>query len=57
MDDSGDRPPEVQVKKGYSWSEQLGIAVACLIENGNQKLVDWAKEVRSDKFWFVTLIY
>lgn len=39
-------PPDVQVKKGYSWSEQLGIAIAALVENGESQLVDWAKNVR-----------
>ncbi|EJD01845.1 timeless-domain-containing protein [Fomitiporia mediterranea MF3/22] len=38
-------PAEVQVKKGFSWSEQLGIAIACLLENGQQELVDWVKEI------------
>lgn len=39
------RPPEVQVKRGYSWSQQLGIAIACLVDKGEQKLIDWVKEV------------
>lgn len=38
-------PTDVQVKKGYSWSEQLGIAIACLVDNGQQNLIDWVKEV------------
>ena len=38
-------PLEVQVKKGYSWSEQLGIAIACLVENGQKELIDWVQEV------------
>ncbi|KAH9947733.1 timeless protein-domain-containing protein [Amylocystis lapponica] len=38
-------PPDVQVKKGYSWSEQLGIAIACLIEGDKMELVDWVKEI------------
>lgn len=38
-------PPEVQVKKGYSWSEQLGIAIACLVEEGKQSLIDWVKQI------------
>ena len=36
---------DVKVKKGYSWSEQLGIAIACLVENDQRYLVDWIKEV------------
>ncbi|KZT43312.1 timeless-domain-containing protein [Sistotremastrum suecicum HHB10207 ss-3] len=36
---------EVQVKKGYSWSEQLGIAIACLVEKGQLSLVDWVKQI------------
>ncbi|KAI5121938.1 hypothetical protein M0805_000267 [Coniferiporia weirii] len=38
-------PPDVQVKKGHSWSEQLGIAIACLVEKGQQDLIDWVKEI------------
>ncbi|KAG8920723.1 Topoisomerase 1-associated factor 1 [Tulasnella sp. 418] len=37
--------PDVYVKKGYSWSEQLGIAIACLIEDDKMALVDWVKEI------------
>ncbi|KAI5994503.1 timeless protein-domain-containing protein [Pisolithus albus] len=36
---------EVQVKKGYSWSEQIGIAVAALIEDGKTELVEWVKDI------------
>lgn len=38
--------PDVQVKKGYTWSQQLGIAVACLVDAGQTALIDWTKEVR-----------
>lgn len=38
-------PPDVQVKKGYSWSEQLGIAIGCLVEDGKTELIDWVKQV------------
>jgi replication fork protection complex subunit Tof1/Swi1 len=40
-------PPDVQVKKGFSWSEQLGIAIAVLVEGGEQELVAWVKDVGS----------
>ncbi|EMD36798.1 hypothetical protein CERSUDRAFT_105876 [Gelatoporia subvermispora B] len=36
---------EVQVKKGYSWSEQLGIAIGCLVEDGKKDLVEWTKQI------------
>jgi replication fork protection complex subunit Tof1/Swi1 len=36
---------EVQVKRGFSWSEQLGIVVAALVEADQRKLVDWTKDV------------
>jgi replication fork protection complex subunit Tof1/Swi1 len=36
----------VQVKKGFTWSEQMGIAVKALIEDGKQSVVDWVKNVR-----------
>ncbi|KAA1474618.1 timeless-domain-containing protein [Dentipellis sp. KUC8613] len=38
-------PPDVQVKKGYSWSEQLGIAVAALRDGGKGDLVEWTKDI------------
>ncbi|KAH9931521.1 timeless protein-domain-containing protein [Fomitopsis serialis] len=38
-------PQDVQVKKGYSWSEQLGIAIACLVEEGKIELIDWVKQI------------
>ncbi|KAG0699398.1 timeless protein-domain-containing protein [Suillus ampliporus] len=38
-------PPEVQVKKGYSWSEQIGIAIAALVEDGKTELVEWVKDI------------
>ncbi|KAG5641373.1 hypothetical protein DXG03_005379 [Asterophora parasitica] len=38
-------PPDVEVKKGYSWSDQLGIAIASLVEAGNVELVNWTKDV------------
>lgn len=40
-------PPEVQVKKGYTWSEQIGIAIAALVEDGKTELVEWVKDVRN----------
>ncbi|EPQ50778.1 timeless-domain-containing protein [Gloeophyllum trabeum ATCC 11539] len=40
-------PPDVQVKKGYSWSEQVGIAVACLTDDGKRELVEWVKDILS----------
>lgn len=38
-------PAEVKVKKGYTWSQQLGIAIACLVEKEQKHLVDWVREV------------
>lgn len=38
-------PPEVQVKKGYSWSEQIGIAIAALVDDGKTELVEWVKDI------------
>ena len=40
-------PADVQVKKGFTWSEQLGIAIAALVEGGERQLVDWVKDVGS----------
>lgn len=39
-------PPDVQVKKGFTWSEQLAIAMAALQEAGQGELIEWVKEVR-----------
>ncbi|KAF8893088.1 timeless protein-domain-containing protein [Infundibulicybe gibba] len=38
-------PPDVQVKKGYSWSDQVGIVVATLTEDGHLELVNWTKDI------------
>ncbi|KAL0947499.1 hypothetical protein HGRIS_013600 [Hohenbuehelia grisea] len=38
-------PPDVEVKKGYSWSDQLGIAIAALVEAKQEGLIDWVKEI------------
>ena len=40
-------PAEVKIKKGFSWSEQLGIAIKALVENSKLPLVTWTKEVRT----------
>jgi replication fork protection complex subunit Tof1/Swi1 len=36
---------DVHVKKGYSETDQLGIVIATLVEEGNMELVDWTKDV------------
>lgn len=38
-------PQDVQVKKGYSWTEQMAIAIACLVEEKKMELIDWVKDV------------
>ncbi|KAI0657606.1 timeless-domain-containing protein [Cubamyces menziesii] len=38
-------PPDVQVKKGYTLSDQIGIAIAALVEKGQQNLVEWTKQI------------
>ncbi|KDQ56583.1 hypothetical protein JAAARDRAFT_79123 [Jaapia argillacea MUCL 33604] len=38
-------PPDVYVKKGHTWSEQLGIAIACLLEAGKMEVIEWVKDV------------
>ena len=43
--DDAQSPVEVHVKKGYTWSEQLGIAIACLVDNDKKDLVEWTKQV------------
>jgi replication fork protection complex subunit Tof1/Swi1 len=36
---------DLQIRKGYSWSDQVGIAIALLVENGKSRLVEWTKDV------------
>ncbi|KAF8166787.1 hypothetical protein K438DRAFT_1984061 [Mycena galopus ATCC 62051] len=36
---------EVQVKRGFSWSEQLGIVIAALVDEGNVQWVNWTEDV------------
>ncbi|KAJ7151353.1 timeless protein-domain-containing protein [Mycena crocata] len=36
---------EVQVKRGYSWSEQLGIVIAALVDAGKIVLVEWVQDI------------
>jgi replication fork protection complex subunit Tof1/Swi1 len=31
-------PPDVEVKKGYSWSDQVGIEITCLIDSNQEEL-------------------
>jgi replication fork protection complex subunit Tof1/Swi1 len=38
-------PPDVEVKKGFSWSEQLAIAMAALQDASQNELIEWVKEV------------
>ncbi|KAG8990291.1 Topoisomerase 1-associated factor 1 [Tulasnella sp. JGI-2019a] len=36
---------ELTVKRGYTASQQLGIAIACLVDAGKMDLIDWVKEI------------
>jgi hypothetical protein len=36
---------EVQVTKGYTWTEEMGIVIACLVEDEKTHLINWVKEV------------
>ncbi|TBU40199.1 timeless-domain-containing protein [Dichomitus squalens] len=38
-------PQDLYVKKGYSPSEQMGIAMAALTENGQMVLIEWTKQI------------
>lgn len=38
-------PQEVRVKKGYTWTQQLGIAVAALMDDGKLALIEWTRQV------------
>lgn len=41
---------EVQVTQGYTWTEEMGIVIACLVEDEKTHLINWVKEVSSPKF-------
>ena len=36
---------EVQVTQGYTWTEEMGIVIACLVEDEKTHLINWVKEV------------
>ncbi|KAF7359427.1 Topoisomerase 1-associated factor 1 [Mycena sanguinolenta] len=36
---------EVQVKRGFSWSEQLGIVIAALVDAGDVQWVNWTEDI------------
>jgi len=38
---------EVQVTQGYTWTEEMGIVMACLVEDEKTHLINWVKEVGS----------
>ncbi|KAH9851033.1 timeless-domain-containing protein [Lenzites betulinus] len=40
-------PPDVNVKKGYSLTDQIGIAMAALVERGQHNLIDWTQLILS----------
>ncbi|TFK32404.1 timeless protein-domain-containing protein [Crucibulum laeve] len=40
-------PPDVEIKKGYSWIDQLGIAIASLVDTGQLELVNWTQDILS----------
>jgi replication fork protection complex subunit Tof1/Swi1 len=44
-------PPDVEVKKGYSWSDQLGIAIAALVEASHSDFLKWTTEESHDSFF------
>lgn len=41
---------EVQVTQGYTWAEEMGIVIACLVEDEKTHLIDWVKEVSLSNF-------
>ena len=44
---------EVQVTQGYSWTEEMGIVIACLVEDEKTHLINWAKEVSPAAFLII----
>lgn len=36
---------EVQVTQGYTWTEEMGIVIACLVEDEKTHLINWVKDV------------
>ena len=41
---------EVQVTQGYTWTEEMGIVIACLVEDEKTHLINWVKEVTRQMF-------
>ena len=43
----------MEVKKGYPWSDQLGIVIAALIDADQEELVNWTKDVSGVLWMFL----
>lgn len=41
-------PAELQIKGNYTWSQQLGIAIAKLSDSDRLDLITWVKDVSAD---------
>ena len=40
-------PPEIEFKKKLSWSQQMGVIVAMLVQAGHEHWIQWVIEVSS----------
>jgi hypothetical protein len=38
---------ELEIKPGLTWSQQIGVAIAVLVEDKKAFLVEWVNEVRT----------
>ena len=47
---------EVQVTQGYTWTEEMGIVIACLVEDEKTHLINWVKEVGLPDFPLLSLL-
>lgn len=50
-------PPDVRVKKGYTWTQELGIAIAALVDDGKMSLIDWTKKVRYNLYYGIDVTF
>lgn len=50
-------PAEVKIKKGYTWSEELGIAIKCLLEDCKTDLIEWIRQVRATQYSVSGVLY
>jgi hypothetical protein len=46
---------ELEVKPGLTWSQQVGVAIAVLVADKREFLLDWVTEVSEDEYMELTI--